>query len=45
MKHQDEVRRRSKHYEGTKPITSPRAIGMALQSEFAEFFARVNGQP
>lgn len=45
VKHQDEVRRRSKHYEGTKPITSPRAIGMALQSEFAEFFARVNGQP
>ena len=45
VKHQDEIRRRSKHYEGTKPITSPRAIGMALQSEFADFFARVNGQP
>ena len=45
VKHQDEVRRRSKNYEGTKPITSPRAIGMSLQSEFAAFFERVNGQP
>lgn len=43
VKHQDEIRRRSKNYEGTKPITSPRAIGMALQSEFADFFERTNG--
>ena len=43
VKHQKEIRRRSKSYEGTKPITSPRAIGMALQSEFADFFERMNG--
>ena len=42
-KHWNEIRRRSKNYEGTKPITSPRAIGMALQSEFADFFERING--
>lgn len=43
VKHQDEVRRRSKDYEGAAPITSPRAVGMALQSEFAAFFQRENG--
>jgi len=43
VKHQDEVRRRSKNHEGAGPITSPRAVGMALQSEFAAFFERENG--
>lgn len=42
-KHQDEIRRRSPQYEGTDAITSPRAIGMALQAEFAQFFLRENG--
>lgn len=42
-KHQDEVRRRSPEHEGPEAITSPRAIGMSLQSEFAAFFERVNG--
>lgn len=42
-KHQDEVRRRSPDYEGSGAITSPRAIGMSLQTEFAHFFERVNG--
>lgn len=43
LKHQDEVRRRSPQHEGAEAITSPRAIGMSLQSEFAAFFARENG--
>ena len=42
-KHQDEVRRRSPEHEGPDAITSPRAVGMSLQSEFAAFFERVNG--
>ena len=42
-KHQDEVRRRSPEHEGPDAITSPRAIGMSLQSEFADYFERVNG--
>lgn len=46
VKHQEEVIRRNpdqaKVSKG-KPITSPRAIGMSLQSEFAAFFERENG--
>lgn len=43
-KHQDEIRRR--HPEA-KPglLTGPRQVGIALQSEFAEFFERENGVP
>ena len=44
VKHQAEVLRRSKEYDGKEAITSPRAIGMSLQSEFAAFFERENGQ-
>lgn len=44
VKHQAEVLRRSKDYEGKGPITSPRAIGMSLQSEFSAFFERENAQ-
>ncbi|WP_374291731.1 hypothetical protein [Paenirhodobacter enshiensis] len=46
VKHQEEVARRSPEQVKTakgKPITSPRAIGMSLQSEFAAFFKRENG--
>lgn len=46
VKHQEEVARRSPEQVKTakgKPITSPRAIGMSLQSEFAAFFERENG--
>lgn len=42
-KHQEEIRRRSPDNEAVGDITSPRAIGMALQSEFAAFFQRENG--
>lgn len=44
MRHQDEIRRR--HPEA-KPgtLTGPRQVGIALQSEFAEFFERENGVP
>lgn len=45
LEHQDEIRRRSPDHKGPGPITSPRAIGMSMQSEFAAFFHRVNGQP
>lgn len=43
-KHQDEIRRR--HPEA-KPglLTGPRQVGIALQTEFAEFFERENGVP
>ena len=43
LKHQAEVLRRSPEHEGQEAITSPRAVGMSLQSEFADFFERVNG--
>lgn len=46
VKHQEEVARRSPDQAKVgkgKPITSPRAIGMSLQSEFAAFFERENG--
>src|SRR5690606_22517822 len=46
VKHQAEVARRSPDQVKTakgKPITSPRAVGMSLQSEFAAFFERENG--
>ena len=42
-KHQDHIRTRLKDADTAKPITSPRAVGMALQEEFAEFFQRENG--
>lgn len=41
-RHEDEVRRR--HPEAKAgPLTSPRMVGIALQSEFADWFQRVNG--
>ena len=43
MKHQDEIRRR--HPDAKKAVTGPRAVGMALQSEFAEFFLGMNKVP
>lgn len=43
-KHQPEIRRRfPTAKEGS--LTSPRMVGIALQSEFAAFFERVNGVP
>ena len=43
-KHQDEIRRR--HPEAMPGLlTGPRQVGIALQSEFAEFFERENGVP
>lgn len=42
-KHQEHIRERLKNAETTKPITSPRAVGMALQQDFAAFFERENG--
>lgn len=43
-KHQDEIRRRHpKAKPGT--LTGPRQVGIALQSEFANFFERENGVP
>lgn len=41
-KHSEEMRRR---HSGAKPgqLTSPRMVGIALQSEFASWFKRVNG--
>ncbi|CAM4166827.1 hypothetical protein [Paracoccus yeei] len=43
-KRQDEIRRR---HPDAKPglLTGPRQVGIALQSEFAEFFERENGIP
>lgn len=40
-KHQEEIRRR--HPKAKGKLTGPRHVGIALQSEFAEFFARMNG--
>lgn len=43
-KHQDEISRR--HPEAKSgALTGPRQVGIALQSEFAEFFERENGVP
>ena len=42
-KHQDHIRGRLKDTETVKAITSPRAVGIALQEELAEWFERVNG--
>lgn len=49
-KHQDHIRERLDKAEvktdrdgNPIPLTSPRAVGMALQEEFHEFFAAVNG--
>lgn len=42
-KHQDHIRERMKDAKTPKPITSPRAVGMALQEEFGQFFERENG--
>lgn len=41
-KHQDHIRKRLKDADTMKPITSPRAVGIALQEELAEWFERVN---
>lgn len=43
LKHQDEIMRR--HPEAEAALTGPRAVGIALQSEFAAFFLRENGVP
>lgn len=43
-KHQDEIRRRHPEARPGK-LTGPRQVGIALQSEFAEFFERENGVP
>lgn len=40
-KHGDEIRRR--HPKNKGKLTGPRHVGIALQSEFAEFFERENG--
>lgn len=40
-KHQDEILRR--HPEARGRLTNPRAVGIALQAEFALFFERENG--
>lgn len=44
LAHEDEIRRR---HPKAKPsaLTSPRMIGIALQSEFAAWFQRINGVP
>lgn len=43
LRHQDEIRGRSPEAEGAKAITSPRAVGIALQAEFLDFFEARNG--
>lgn len=40
-KHQDEIHRR--HPKAKGKLTSPRMVGIALQSEFADWFCRTNG--
>ena len=42
-KHQDHIRARMKDAQTAKAITSPRAVGIALQEEFGQFFERENG--
>lgn len=42
-KHQSEIRHR--HPEAKGLLTGPRAVGIALQSEFAVFFREINGVP
>lgn len=42
-KHQEHIRARMKDAKTSKAITSPRAVGMALQEEFAQFFEHKNG--
>lgn len=41
-KHQEHIRTRLKS-DAARAITSPRAVGMAIQQEFAAFFERENG--
>jgi hypothetical protein len=41
IKHQAEIQ--SRHSESKGMLTGPRHVGIALQSEFAEFFERENG--
>ena len=41
--HQDHIRARMKDAKTAKPITSPRAVGIALQESFGQFFERENG--
>jgi hypothetical protein len=40
-RHQDEIQAR--HTESKGPLTGPRAVGIALQSEFSDYFLRKNG--
>lgn len=42
-KHQDHIRGRLKDAKTDKPITSPRAVGIALQEAFGQFFEKENG--
>lgn len=42
-KHQDHIKQRLEDADPNKTITSPRAVGMALQEELTEWFERVNG--
>lgn len=44
-KHQDEIRRRHPDAKPGEPLTSPRMVGIALQSEFHAFFETANGVP
>lgn len=41
--HQDHIRARMKDAKTAKAITSPRAVGIALQESFGQFFERENG--
>lgn len=43
LKHQDHIRSRLNDAASTKPITSPRAVGIALQEELSVWFERKNG--
>lgn len=42
-KHQKHIRERMKDAKTAKAITSPRAVGMAIQESFGQFFERQNG--
>lgn len=42
-KHQKHIRERMKDAKTAKAITSPRAVGIALQESFGQFFERQNG--
>lgn len=44
-RHQDEIRRRHPDAKSRTDLTGPRMVGIALQSEFAQFFQKRNGMP